>query len=744
MDLIALNNTHKQICQSLSERKLKPALDLLGELITESRKPLFQEEWRNMEQTYKFMLKYTVEGIRDPERQKIYKNLVVSAFEMNDNIIEDVRAQLSSSFEYEKKRGFNLISADPIHVRVSRIEGLVELQSTLLSSELTISDSGGTLENSRKLQSEIVELFYQVWLTDRLESTDHDSFLNFLYNSAIPESYRAQLVSALVLSLQRFFDPSKFGILFDTYDLDINELSQRALVGILINLYKHDYRLEFYSEITGRLKLLNDQPDFKRSLERVIIQLVRSKETEKLQKKISDEIIPELIKISPNLKDKIDLDRLMEDNSGDDKNPEWEEIFKDSPGLMDKMEEFSELQMEGADVFMSSFSMLKMFPFFSELSNWFVPYFLENPEIASVLEGNDPSGIKILEAIADAPMLCNSDKYSFCFSLQNLPEENREILAEGINAEISQFKEIQKDEELTDPDKMREFVSNQYIQDLYRFYKLHPRKNDFEDVFSWGLDFHNTKVVGGLLKEDDKLMRNLAEYCFSKNQFKEAIEIFHLLLDKEKNGELYQKLGFCYQRLGDYDRALDNYLKADLFDLNRLWNLKKIAHCYRHLRQPEKALNYYQEAETLDPESLNIQLNIGHCFLEQECFEDALKVYFKVEYLDPGKTSVRRPIAWCSFVTGKKEQAIDYFQKVIDENPNKHDYMNMGHVYWSLGDRKQALEYYQRAIAEQDFTESEFFEVFEEDKTHLLEQGVDKEDVDIMLDQLRYFVEESE
>ncbi len=109
---------------------------------------------------------------------------------------------------------------------------------------------------------------------------------------------------------------------------------------------------------------MNEDPGFKRNLERVIIQFIRSKETEKIQKKIKDEIIPEMIKISPNLKDKINLDSLMDDTNADDKNPEWEEIFKDSPGLMDKMEEFSELQMEGADVFIGSFSMLKLFPFF--------------------------------------------------------------------------------------------------------------------------------------------------------------------------------------------------------------------------------------------------------------------------------------------------------------------------------------------------------------------------------------------
>jgi hypothetical protein len=67
--------------------------------------------------------------------------------------------------------------------------------------------------------------------------------------------------------------------------------------------------------------------------------------------------------------------------------------------------------------------------------------------------------------------------------------------------------------------------------------------------------------------------------------------------------------------------------------------------------------------------------------------------------------------------------------------------MNMGHVQWSLGNRKEALGFYKKSILQAKFSESEFFEIFEEDLHYLIEQGVEKEDVPILLDQLRYFVE---
>lgn len=733
--------TYQEICNYVAECKLKPAFDKLEKLIHDSGQLTYLDEWRTLEQTYHYMLQYTVEGIRDPERQKIYRKLIVSVFELADKIQESARLKISPSFEYEKKRsiGENSISNLPKYLET--------LEDFYLQQELTSLVDGVEIKNTSKAadagehQQKMAALFYYFWLKNKISAEEKAFLQNFFGSEIIITPYKSFIVAGLILSLLRYFDEEKFSVLFDVYELEDPELSQRALVGLVLNLFKYDLRLQNFPQITGRLKILAEKPEFLKSLERVIIQLIRTRETERIQKKIKDEIIPEMIRISPNLKDKINLDSLMEESSGEDKNPDWAEIFKDSPGLIDKMEEFSELQMEGADVFMGSFSMLKSFPFFREIHNWFLPFFVENPAVEAVFGGTDEANRTFVDAIQMAPILCNSDKYSFCFSIQNLPPENRKFLADGMNAEISQFNELQKDEELTDPGKMAGFISNQFIQDLYRFYKLHPRKNDFEDVFSWRFDFHNKNIPGAILKEDGKILRNIAEYYFKKEHFEDAAEIFSYILKEEKNGELYQKLGFCYQKLGDFENALDAYKKAELYDLNPLWNYKKIALCYRNLKQPREALEYYLLAEKLDEEDLGIEMNIGHCYLELEEFEEALKYYFKVEYLAPENEKVWRPIGWCSFVTGKKEQALKYFGKLMEKSPNKHDLMNMGHVQWSLGNRKMALEYYKKSIASPDFTEQEFFDVFEEDLPYLLEQGIESEDVPIMLDQLRYFVE---
>ncbi len=731
-----INVRYAQIYSYITARKLKPAFGLIGKLISENGLGIYSDEYRNLEETYHYMLKYTVEGINDPERQKIYRKLIVSVFDLADKVNEAIRLRFSQTVEYEKKRSFK--DSDIANFGAY----LKELENYFLQNEASGQADESSSENGLKVfLQNIRRLFYYIWFRDIFTSEETKKLYKFLLKAEVPVPFKSFLLTAFMLSLQRYFDKEKFIILFDALGSQEAEINQRALVGLLINLYKYDARMPFYSDLTGRLKILNENNDFKRSLERIILQFIRSKETEKLQQRIRDEFLPEMIKISPNLRNKINLDSLMAEGFSEDKNPDWEEILKDSPGLLSKIEEFSELQMKGDDVFMGSFAMLKSYPFFGELSNWFIPFFPENPEITDLLDKTEEAAGRVIQAIDLVPLLCNSDKYSFCLSIQKLPKENLEFMTQAMKAEMEQLKEVRDDEELLDPGRKAEFVSNQYIQDLYRFYKLFPRKGDFEDIFNWRLDFHNKLTLGNILKEDPKVLRNIAEYYFARNDLGEAAEIFSYLLEQGKNGELYQKKAYCHQKMGEFEDALDNYLKAELYEVNRLWNHKKIALCYRNLKQPDKALEYYRAVEKLEPENLSNHLNIGHCLLELREFDEALKCYFKVEYLEQGNKKVWRPIAWCSFLTGKKKQAEKYFQKLIEDEPGKHDFMNMGHVQWSLGNRRTALEYYRKSISTNGFSETEFSEVFEDDLPHLLRQGIDRDDVPIMLDQLRYFLE---
>ncbi len=61
-----------------------------------------------------------------------------------------------------------------------------------------------------------------------------------------------------------------------------------------------------------------------------------------------------------------------------EKIPTGQQMFSDSEEIFKTMEELTNLQMEGADVYMSAFANLKNFEFFRDIQNWFVPFHPEH------------------------------------------------------------------------------------------------------------------------------------------------------------------------------------------------------------------------------------------------------------------------------------------------------------------------------------------------------------------------------
>jgi tetratricopeptide (TPR) repeat protein len=501
-------------------------------------------------------------------------------------------------------------------------------------------------------------LFNHFWLTDKYSAEDLELLKLIFTSEEIQFADKCIIVSAITISLMRDFDENKFNILLDVYNDNDEQVSQRALAGFILCSYWHNSRMKLYTKLMQRVELFVQQQGVTDNIRIIIIQFIKSMETEKITKKIKEEFIPEIAKISPILQDKIKLDDLMKDeNSLFDKNPDWQDLF-DKSGVTDKIQEFAELQQSGADVYMSTFSSMKSYPFFYDMCNWFIPFY-NHSTVVNFFNENKKS--PILQVFMNSQFLCNSDKYSLLFSLMQMPQQYKDMMMQSINVESEQLEELQNNRELTTPSKKRELISNQYIQDIYRFFKLHPRKSDFVDPFHTQLNLHNLSFFNELV-DHEKILRTIGENYFKQDHYEESAKIFEQLLKTDtSNIELYQKIGYSYQRLGDYKKAISFYEKAETLKTDNLWNLRKIAFCYRSIKETELALIYYQRAEKMAPEDLSIQLAIGHCFLEQKRYNDALQVFFKIEYLKPGNEKVWRPIAWCSFVEGKFDQAEKYY-----------------------------------------------------------------------------------
>jgi tetratricopeptide (TPR) repeat protein len=288
-------------------------------------------------------------------------------------------------------------------------------------------------------------------------------------------------------------------------------------------------------------------------------------------------------------------------------------------------------------------------------------------------------------------------------------------------------------------DSKTKVIVTQYFQDLYRFYKLHPLRSEFDDVFKLPVAIYDTGFFRNWI-DDKRILRNIGEFFFEKNYFRDALGIFRQIVEASNNPELYEKIGYCYQQSGDYDKALEYYHKAELLDKNKLWLINRIAWCYKKKGEFELAIGYYLEAEKLEPENLQVQAYLGHIYMETGDYEKALKYYFKVEYLQPDNYKVYRPISWCSFMLGKFDNAAKYLEKALLHGISKNDYMNLGHIYWCKDDRQKAIENYRMSLKISGMDMDWFSNVFHDDSKYLGMHGIKAIDIPLMIDYIRLSV----
>ncbi len=744
MNVKELKNKHNIICIHVSKKQIKYALGVLKELVELSEFGDYIRQWEKLNETYSNIIKYSAKGIKDPQREKIYKLLIISILELSDLVIQKILTKTVSQQTYRLKHKLEK------EIQLTRDEASRTIDNLAFNQELSeilkdtvISPEKENVNDAGSRQSLLISVFNRIWLADKFYE-GNIVLVREIIKLNFPWFEKCIFVSALTLSLQRCFDIAKIELLLEFYEYGEEQVSQRALVGLLIGLSRYNDRLQYYPEIIKKLNLYSNDENIANDIETVIIQFVKSRETEKITKKFTEEIVPEVIKITPKLKDKLDLDNIISDDFSEDKNPEWEKFFEDSPGIYDKLEEFSRLQMEGSDVFLSAFAMLKHFDFFREMSNWFMPFHQNEESVMQSLEGqtaNVDAG-HFIEGIDKSAFLCNSDKYSFCLNVRQMPEAQKAMMMGLFNAELEAMKEIAEEENIINKAESIKKIYIQYIQDLYRFYKLYPLKNEFDDIFSKDLKIHETLIFRSGIN-DKKILWNIAQCYFERDFFEEARDIYIRINGEGENTyEVFEKIAYCNQRLGNIKEALNFYLKAELFDTNRPWLLQKIAYCYRKLKDTENAIKYYKEAEKLNPENIFIQVSIGHCYLDIENYENALNYYYKVELQDTSNIKVLRPIAWCSFIIGKLENSKNYINKLINEDANKYDYMNMGHVEWCLGNKEMAIENYIRSIRQKDNSLERFLSGFKLDEKYLLKNGVDENDIPLMIDYLQYKLEE--
>ena len=536
-----MTDFHKKSIQSLlSEKRLAEAFAELRQTAQTLQNWQLNNRLDELEESYKYMIRYVADGCNDPQREEIHNGITAKLMELADITEQELTVQNSPKLYYETLR---------MERKYPRsLEALLEAyrecaDKTALFYELPADKRDSDQERTLLMEKEKAAnaVFKHIWVTFPVTADEAGTLDKLFADADATAEIKELAMAATMLSLLEHYSEHLLLSLLDLYAANaFNDasLSMKALCCALIAMHCHRETIKHSSAISLRIANIADSERGRRDIMTVFLQFIRSRSTERISQKVRDELVPKLMKLSPEMR------RKMRDGFSDDieemaKNPDWQEMLNES-GITDKMQELSRMQAEGSDVFLSSFARLKSFPFFNDVANWFVPFTPRHSSIFRVFAGN--SGSMLLSMVDRTGAFCDSDKFSFALSVATMPEQHRSMM-------MAQFDEQQEQvinemaSSLPNPDKQRENIANKYVQSLYRFFNLFRSRNDFYNPFSTRLNLIDVPFVSDALS-DTKSLRLIAEFYFSMQCYTDALSTFGKVLKQDSpTASDYQKTG---------------------------------------------------------------------------------------------------------------------------------------------------------------------------------------------------------
>ena len=547
------------------------------------------------------------------------------------------------------------------------------------------------------------QMFLYVLTELRFSGGDIQELEDLLLTPTVDNIDQRMIISALTINGLMVFDPLKLRLLVNVYTKSEDiPVKQYALVGWALTLPRYPYYCD--SQTTQIVRdLVDNDATVREELAQLQIQLAYCQSADRDSRNFQETIMPDIMKAS-NMRFTDKGLEMQEDDPMDDilgrstTEKKMEEVESRMRSYMDK-------RSQGMDLFFQGFKHMKRYPFFSDISNWLVPFYYEHPDIAPALHQMGGNGI--LHLMLDAPM-CDNDKYSFVFAFLSIMNKVPKDIIEQMQ-QTAPPENAYRDW-MSDPAILR----RNYLQSLYRFFQLFPYSESFvspfcdtEEVEMPYLDPPSWLIVANKTLMETRFDNNiidLLKYFLRKKDFGAVQFILDEYNDCDDSFDLcYVRTLFYADSLPDYeDEFLHNIeyclkVKPDSVPLRKLY-AKWLYSCEK-----------FQEAKTLFGKLMeekdgnrNYMFSYALCCHKLGDYDEAKKVLFRLAYEHPDDREVGILLASTLFLDGKTEDAFKRVDKLsaddLDEKVKKELTVVRSLSLLALNRREEAAMCYASSI----------------------------------------------
>ena len=547
------------------------------------------------------------------------------------------------------------------------------------------------------------QMFLYVLTELRFSGGDIQELEDLLLTPTVDNIDQRMIISALTINGLMVFDPLKLRLLVNVYTKSEDiPVKQYALVGWALTLPRYPYSCD--SQTTQIVRdLVDNDATVREELAQLQIQLAYCQSADRDSRNFQETIMPDIMKAS-NMRFTDKGLEMQEDDPMDDilgrstTEKKMEEVESRMRSYMDK-------RSQGMDLFFQGFKHMKRYPFFSDISNWLVPFYYEHPDIAPALHQMGGNGI--LHLMLDAPM-CDNDKYSFVFAFLSIMNKVPKDIIEQMQ-QTAPPENAYRDW-MSDPAILR----RNYLQSLYRFFQLFPYSESFvspfcdtEEVEMPYLDPPSWLIVANKTLMETRFDNNiidLLKYFLRKKDFG-AVQF---ILDEYNDCD--DSFDLCYVRTLFYADSLPEYEDEFLHNIEYCLKVKPDSITLRKLYAKWLySCEKFQEAKTLFGKLMeekdgnrNYMFSYALCCHKLGDYDEAKKVLFRLAYEHPDDREVGILLASTLFLDGKTEDAFKRVDKLsaddLDEKVKKELTVVRSLSLLALNRREEAAMCYASSI----------------------------------------------
>jgi tetratricopeptide (TPR) repeat protein len=661
------------------------------------------------------MADYWKRGFKDPQLPNLYQKLMQRMYVLCANISRQyIISQSSYLLSLQSKVRLSARDFSPLNIREELETFVSEIAMLELEPEHKREARQQTIYAQHQQTMDI--LFNYLFTSDQWIDSQATSMEDILVSPTVDSNDQQLMIGGIMLSLLEHFDMAKFRTLVHVYERSEDEyVRQRALVGWALTL---DSSLAaVYPEQIELVEKLVEQEQCRRELLELQQQLIMTMNAEEDTKTIQRDIIPNLVNGQQFRMTRNGLEEAEEDPMQDILNP------GESERKMEQLEEsyhrMMDMQKQGSDIYFGGFALMKRYPFFTELTNWFLPFYFEHPVVSEAL-GKFKNSQFLQKMLTNGPF-CNSDRYSFLLAfsqvMNSIPASMREIMDRG---------EIVVNEIALEDTQKPAYIRRIYLQDIYRFFRLFSNRDCFKRIFSSDerryLFFKNPIFRSTHL---EAYFNEMAAFLIKKKKLEEAEAVLMNYGEHRRDFQYYMMAGYLgYKPLESYARALE--LQPD-----NERAIKSYARVLFAEERYEEALGLYDRLVAIQPEKKNYLLNRAVCQTNLGRYEEAEKVLFRLNYEKPDDEEVSRVLAWTLTCDGKYEQADHLYRHLLSvEEPSEEDMLNYGYCLWFNGHVDEAADCFHRYLKETG-ADKEF--IIENEMPLIRTKGITEPEIQMML-----------